>query len=166
LESYGADLIAIPCNTAHLFWRELSNATKIPILNIVEETIDEIEKSFSGQPVKIAVLSTMGTVKSALYQKALARRGFVPMIPSDNTQRAVHGAINSVKAQVERESAKRIVESAVQTIREDGADGVILGCTELALVGDLDVGIPVFDSLVILVKATLREALEGDGVAG
>ncbi len=160
LEKFGADLIVIPCNTAHLFWRDLSNAVQIPVLNIVEETVDEIER-ISPQIRQIGILATVGTLKSSLYQTALVNRGFVPLVPSEGEQRDVHQAIEQVKANVERKVSQQRIGSAVQSLRNGGAQGVILGCTELGLVGELSAGIPIFDSLKILAKAALREAITG-----
>jgi len=159
LESFGADFIAMPCNTAHLFWPELADAVGIPFLNILEETIDEIESTAGSDSVQIGVLATVGTIRSALYQSALRERGITALIPPESVQHEVHGVIKWVKAQTEREASRDQLEAAVQSLCEDGADGVILGCTELGLVGDLESSIPVFDSLEILARATLREAL-------
>ena len=159
LEKFGADFIVMPCNTAHLFWQELADAVDIPFLNIVEETVGEIEVAFRSEARRIGVLATEGTIKSSLYQTAIKRHGLLPLIPSEAAQRQVHGVIKWIKAQVEREASRGQIEAAVQSLQDSGAEGVILGCTELGLVKDLEVTVPVFDSLKILVKATLREAL-------
>lgn len=159
LERYGADFIAMPCNTAHLFWQELSDAVGIPFLNILEETVDEIESTVGSDSVQIGVLATVGTIRSVLYQTALRKRGITALIPPESVQREVHGVIKSVKADVQREDSRKRVEGAVQALCDEGADGVILGCTELGLVGDLESNVPVFDSLDILVRATVRESL-------
>jgi len=159
LERFGADFIVMPCNTAHLFWQELVDAVEIPFLNIVEETVGEIEKAFRNEPARVGVLATEGTIKSSLYQTAITNHGLVPLIPSEKTQHRVHRVIKRIKAKHEKEASKKEIESAVQSLQSSGAEGVILGCTELGLVKDLEVTVPVFDSLKILVKATLREAL-------
>jgi len=159
LEKYGADFIVMPCNTAHLFWQDLCDAVDIPVLNIVEETISEILAAGRGLHRQIGLLATIGTLRTGLYQTALERRGLGPLVPSESTQREVHQAIKWVKAKADRGMSRKRIESAVQSLREAGADGVILGCTELSLVDHMDMGIPLFDSLQILVRATLREAV-------
>jgi aspartate racemase len=126
----------------------------------VEETIDEIETVVHQRNGQIGILATLGTIRSDLYQTALSNRGLIPLTPPESTQHEVHGAIIRVKGQVERDESKRRIERAVRFLSEGGAQGVILGCTELGLVRDLSVDIPVFDSLKILVKAALREAMK------
>jgi aspartate racemase len=158
LEKFGADFIVMPCNTAHLFWKELSDAVRVPVLSIIEESVDAIERTVRRRKAQVGVLATVGTLRSDLYQKALSNRGLVPLVPPESIQHEVHRAIKWVKARVERDESKIRIERAVQSLSDQGAEGVILGCTELGLVGDLEVGIPVFDSLKILVRATLREA--------
>jgi aspartate racemase len=158
LEKHGADFIVMPCNTAHLFWQDLCDAVDIPVLNIVEETISEILAAGRGLHRQIGVLATIGTLQTGLYQTGLERRGLRPLVPSESTQRELHQAIKWVKAKADRQMSKERIELAVESLREAGADGVILGCTELSLVAYADMGIPLFDSLKILVNATLQEA--------
>jgi aspartate racemase len=159
LESFGADFIAMPCNTAHLFWQELSDAVSVPFLNIVEETVERIEGTCGDECRQIGILATKGTIKSSLYQRAISGRGLVPLVPSEGAQRRVHEVIKWIKAKVEEEASKAEIESAIRSLQSSGADAVILGCTELGLVDELQVSVPLFDSLKILVRATLREAL-------
>jgi aspartate racemase len=157
VESAGADLLAIPCNTAHLFWSEIAESVEIPVLNILDETVREIGKRSGSGSSSIGVLATVGTIRSKLYQEALSAAGYKPLIPPEHIQHEVHECIRKVKAQTDRGEARNQIEAAVALLARDGAQGVILGCTELGLAGDLLTKIPVFDSLQILVAAALRE---------
>ncbi len=67
LEQLGAELIAIPCNTAHVFWSEVARSVSIPVLNIIDETARRIESEEGSR--RIGLLATKGTVKAGLYQK-------------------------------------------------------------------------------------------------
>jgi aspartate racemase len=94
LERMGADFIAIPCNTAHAFWAEISSVVGIPVLNIIEETVSKIagELLGDGEPAttpRIGILATEGTLDSQLYQTALSRRGLASVVPRGGTQQKV-----------------------------------------------------------------------------
>jgi aspartate racemase len=158
LESFGADFIVMPCNTAHLFWKELSDAVGVPVLNITEETVVEIDRVIHRRGAQIGVLATVGTLRTDLYQKALSKCGLTPLLPAEPIQQEIHETIKWIKANVKRNESKSRIEQAIESLSREGAEGVILGCTELGLVGDTQVGIPVFDSLRILARAALREA--------
>jgi len=72
LEACGVDFIAMPCNTAHLYFSELQHCVKVPLLNIVSATLDRIPKSAK----KITILGTRPTLESQIYQKGLSHANF------------------------------------------------------------------------------------------
>lgn len=165
VEKAGAELIAIPCNTAHYFWESISQAVEIPVLNIIDETVACVEKAFrsGGEATRpsIGVMSTMGTARMSLYENALRARGLGVAPVSKSFQQEVMKIIESVKAGDDRALSEVRFRSAVSALTEQGAEGVILGCTELGLArGKGEFSVPVFDSLKILAKATVKAALE------
>lgn len=89
LESSGAGVIAIPCNTSHVLADRLQESVGIPIINMVEETVKQIAEHFHEKDLRIAVLATDGTINTGLYQKALERRGVIPIIPGPESQKLV-----------------------------------------------------------------------------
>ena len=70
LESTGVDFIAMPCNTAHLYFEELQHSITIPILNIVDETLKAIPENTK----RVALLATEATVQAGIYQDGIAKR--------------------------------------------------------------------------------------------
>lgn len=131
LEMGGAGVIAIPCNTSHVLLPELQESTGVPIVNMVEETAAHVAGTFPEKGLKIAVLATDGTVKMGLYQKALEKAGFTPVIPSAESQKLVMKIIyDGVKNGGTIDFADFL---AVQKeIFEQECKAAILACTELS----------------------------------
>lgn len=131
LETGGAGVIAIPCNTSHVLLPGLQENAGVPIINMVEETAAHIAETFQGKDLKIAVLATDGTVRTGLYQKALEKAGFTPVLPSAESQKLVMKIIyDGVKNGGTIDFADFL---AVQReIFEQECRAAILACTELS----------------------------------
>lgn len=131
LEANGATAISIPCNTSHVILQDLQTGVGIPILNMVEETAEEIAGSFECQDLKIGILATDGTIQTKLYQKALEKRGITPVIPSPETQKLVMKIIyDGVKkgGEIDFSDFLKIQEEMV----DKNCQGAIMACTELS----------------------------------
>ncbi|NLF04982.1 MAG: amino acid racemase [Actinomycetales bacterium] len=159
LEAFGAELLVLPCNTAHTFTEEIARSVRIPLVSIVEETIDEAQRRVPGL-ARAGILATTGTVRSEVYHRALRARGVEPLVPDDAGQAAVMEIIyEQVKAgrPVDLEALRTVVASLVS----DGAQVVLLGCTELSVVAqdeDLLADPLYVDSLDVLARATITRA--------
>ena len=131
LEDNGAGVIAIPCNTSHVLIGRLQENVGIPIINMVEETVNHIRETHEGEDLKIAVLATDGTINMGLYQKALERAGITPVVPQPESQKLVMKIIyDGVK------NGGPIDFSDFLAIQKDifdqGCQAAILACTELS----------------------------------
>lgn len=155
LQSYGVSFIAVPCNTAHVFWDAIQGAVTIPVLHIVEITVRSIPERFGP----VGLLSTSGTISGGLYAKELAERGIDGILPDAAQQAEIDRLIDSVKAGEDRSRQIGCLEQMCVHLRERGAGGVILGCTELGLLASsASLNLEVFDSLGLLAEATLERA--------
>ncbi len=159
LESFGAQFLVLPCNTAHTFTEEIARAVTIPLLSIVGETIDEAQRRVPGL-ARAGILATTGTVRSGVYHRALAERGIEPVSPGEADQDAVMTIIyEQVKAG--RPVDLEALRSVVRRLADDGAQVVLLGCTELSVVAqDAELlADPLYvDSLDVLARATVARA--------
>ncbi len=153
LENYGADLIAVPCNTAHFFYDRLAEALTVPILNMVRLTAAHVQ-ALGGQ--KAGILATTGTVRTETYQRACAEAGIGCAVPSDAGQRALMDVIyKNIKQNLPPDMA--LFQQAADELFAAGCDRVILGCTELSLIkkaGLLDNRY--LDSMDVLAEAAIR----------
>lgn len=153
LVAFGAELIAIPCNTAHYFYDRLSEEIEVPILNIIEESV----KRLSADGIRrFGLLATEGTVKSRTYQKYCAAHGIECVVPDDEYQKMVSEIIyGQIKKNLpaDMDSFMKISDH----MKRLGCERLILGCTELSLIkrgGGL--GDYYTDSLECLALATIH----------
>ncbi|HEY8393233.1 MAG TPA: amino acid racemase [Thermaerobacter sp.] len=165
LVSIGADLILIPCNTAHVYYERLQAASPVPILHIMREVARVLAASRrEGAPVpaRVGLLATELTVESGLYHRALAEVGIEVLVPEPAVQDLVTKAIfgpEGIKAGSYAPARSRLL-AAGRHLVERGAQALIAGCTELPIVlrpGDFPV--PLIDPAEILARAALREVL-------
>ena len=161
LQKAGADFFIIPCVTAHYFVDELKNVAERPILSILDVVVEAIGRQ-NPEMKKVGLLGTNGTVQSGIFQKRLATANIGIVTCTDKVQQQVMGAIYDIKMDKPSRSRKEITRElagAARHLIEQGAQGIIAGCTEIPLaLTQADVTIPYFDSLSILARAAIREA--------
>ena len=177
LEEAGAGVIGIACNTSYSpriydvvreeLHRHNSDAN---LLHMPMETCRYIHTNYT-QVRRIGLMTTNGTYRSGVYKNMLQEWGYQVVLPSFEFQnnvihRAVYDPCFGIKANPAgiTDEARMLVHSAIEFCKEQHADAVILGCTELSLVcaGDLPAGIPVIDALDVLAQALIREAVYGE----
>ena len=146
LERAGADIILLCTNTIHLVSHYISKNVNIPFLHIATTTGESIKKlGFK----KIALLGTKFTMEKDFYTKTLMNDfGLEILIPDAKERQVVHDIIYNelVKGQFTSTSKQKIIE-IITKLEHQGAQGVILGCTELPiLISKSDVEIPIFDT--------------------
>jgi aspartate racemase len=157
VEGAGADFIVIPCNTAHYFYEPIRRAVRVPVLHIMEEVARAAAARAPGLR-RVGLLGTRATVATGLYQRAFAPHGTEVLAPDPSGQGVIDRLIYGIKAGRANELAEEGT-SVGRRLGEAGAEAVILGCTELPLIlGPGNLGLPVFDSNMILAEAAVREA--------
>ncbi len=130
LRRFGAELIAIPCNTAHHFYDAVSAAVDIPVLNIIEETVGFIAEKGYQKP---GILATVGTVTTHAYQGVCERLGLSYAVPDEGHQQMLMDIIyNDIKTG--KRADRKAFDEIVSTLVQQGCDCMILGCTELSLI--------------------------------
>ncbi len=157
LTAMGADLLLIPCNTAHYFYDEIAVASSVPVLHMIRETAVALKRE---GVTCVGLLATDGTVQSGVYQKELEQAGIQTVCPDANGQREVMRLIyDGVKAGV-TEFDTRVIRQVLERMRKAGAERIILGCTELPIAFPL-YGIPAEDTVdptTVLAKAAVAAA--------
>ncbi|WP_225930190.1 cysteate racemase [Pseudomonas botevensis] len=136
LESAGAHAIAIPCNTAHAFVERIQTHLRVPIVNMLTETVEAIVQQY-GAGKTVGLLATSGTIKSQVYHEAARRAGLHIVTPGVDYQALVMDSIygeRGIKAGFTEGICKDQLLIAAEHLCELGADVLILGCTELPLV--------------------------------
>lgn len=135
LEEGGADLIAIPCNTAHAFVERIQPSLGIPIVNMLTCAADYLQANFPGLR-EVGVLATTGTLASRVYERSLEARGFVQIAPGEQAQarlmRAVYGPKGAKAGFISGECCDDLAV-ALDDLAAQGVQVIVLGCTELPL---------------------------------
>ncbi|WP_341312641.1 amino acid racemase [Paraburkholderia sp. IMGN_8] len=135
LEEGGADIIAIPCNTAHAFVERIQPSLNIPIVNMLTCTVDYLREAFPSLR-EVGMLATSGTLASRVYERALEARGLVQVAPTAAAQARLMNAIygrNGAKAGYMSGECSDDVAAAVDDLVAQGVQVIVLGCTELPL---------------------------------
>lgn len=161
LRRAGADFIVIPCVTAHAFLEELRAEAELPILSVLDVSADGIREQHPRMR-KVGLLATTATVRARLFQDRLAMIGVDVLSPEDPNQGRVLAAIRDIKSLAPARTRAQI-GADLRDVAEDlvglGAEGIILGCTELPLVvGAHDLSVPTIDPTVLLARAAIRLA--------
>ena len=134
LEKMGADLLIIPCNTAHYFHKEIQKNVEIPVLNMIELTRETLIKNGVK---KAALLATKGTIKSGIYQRVFENSGVLLIVPEEDEQTVImdliYKGVKAGKKDYDVADTKKVMENLVLR----GAETLILGCTELPLAKDM-----------------------------
>jgi len=159
LKDAGVEAIALGANTAHLYATQLENALQLPFIHIVAETAHTIKKL--GLET-IGLLGTKFTMELGFYQEILHSNGLKVLTPTTQTERDyVQSVVKNElgKGIVNEDSKKAFVEIGNELIR-NGAQGIILGCTEIPLLlTQDDFSVPVFDTTKIHVNAIVQYML-------
>ncbi len=161
LERAGADFIVIPCISAHFFLEELRERTKLPVISVIDVVAEHIEQNYPAI-LTLGLLATTGTVRGGLFQKRLSRDGRRTFVPEPEDQLRIMSAIYDIKDAQSRRARKEIaldVCAVALCLVERGAQGIIVGCTELPLVLEpAEAPVPIFDSVKLLARAAILAA--------
>lgn len=159
LEAAGCGAIVIPCNTAHGWFEGMQEATRLPILHIVEAAGAELGRlGITGGP--IGLMATKGTLAMRLYQQRLDGRGYACIEPeAEEMNRLVMPAIELVKANRVAQAYAPLAEVA-RRLMGRGARAVVLGCTEipLGIAAGPSLPFPVADTIDALARVAVAWA--------
>jgi aspartate racemase len=160
LEAGGADFFLICANGAHRFAPALLPLINLPFLSIVDATAVQVQVSGIR---KVGLLGVKQTMAGRFYHERLAMHGIEVVTPSAAEQETIHEIIYRELVQNRIcEASRRVFMDIIARLAREGAEGCILGCTEIPLlIGQGDVGIPVFDTTEIHCEAALAHAFDG-----
>ncbi len=167
LEKDGADIILIPCNTAHAFFESIAPHLKASMINMQQTTLEEIVEKL-GKDRPVGLLATDGTVKTGIYKNKADQMGINLVTPDPKYQALVMEAIygpQGVKAGITDGLCKeQLLEAGRHLVRDKGAASLILGCTELPLIleesDSMDIGEGLRAAIVDPTSAVARKAVK------
>ena len=153
------DFIAMPCNTIHVFIEELRRESTVPILSILDKTIESVRNN--GHK-KIGLLATTKTIESKLYETPLKNSGIETIIPRKKEQNKVAEIILRTLEGRALNQDRNLIEKIIKNLGDRGSEAILLGCTDLSLIVKKDIGIDILDSTEILLESVFREMMGFD----
>lgn len=161
VEAAGADFLVLCTNTMHNVAPAIARAVTIPLLHITDPTACAIADAGLSC---IGLLGTRFTMEQSFYRDRLATHGITAVVPDDDDRECVHRVIYDELCRGEIRAASRAhYRSIIERLVARGARGIVLGCTEIAmLIGADDVSVPVFDTALLHAKAAATRALRGE----
>ena len=161
LKSAGADFAIMTANTPHLLFDEIQVRSELPLISIVEATLQETLKQGYKRPGLIGTKFTMG---KGFYEAVFQKDGIPLVLPKENEKRFLHEKLfTEIELGIFKETTRLEMLKIVQRmINEDGIDSLILGCTEfpLILTEKSYLGIPMLNTTFIHVESIIAECLE------
>ncbi|WP_028572736.1 aspartate/glutamate racemase family protein [Desulfonatronum lacustre] len=153
LEAWGADFLAMPCNTAHYYFQDIQDAVTIPMLNLIQITVREVLKQQPGI-VKVGILGSTAMQLTGLYQRAFSAIGAEVVYPEPSAQDRIMAAIKDIK-KGRMDQAAAALDAAVTSLESQGARAVVVACTELSLLPFAS-SLPHYDAADILAREIIR----------
>ncbi len=149
LADAGADFALIATNTMHRVFSEVQRELTIPLVNLLDAVAEKIKETENIQ--RVGLIGTRFTMTDGFYSDHLSQYGIETLIPGEEDREYIHRAIEDelVKGEINESTRNRFVE-IIEKLGQAGAQGVILGCTEIPLLVNQELcSIPLFDSALI-----------------
>jgi aspartate racemase len=158
LQQAGADCMMLGANTMHKIADQVQSVLNIPLIHIADATAEAIkEKQLSA----VALLGTKYTMQLDFYKNRLWQHGIETIIPDEDDVQLVNDAIyNEMGKGIFNESTRRMYNQIIEKLVKKGAQGVIMGCTEIPLLlKQEEIAVPLFDTAFLHAKAAVAFAL-------
>lgn len=158
LHRAGADFGILASNTLHIAFESIEQHTSLPLISIVDPVVEAIR---SHRLNTVGLLGTAFTMRADLYRDRLLREGIEILLPDPNDQERIHDIIASeLTVGVTKKESKKLFLGLVDGLRLRGAQGLILGCTEIPLlVAQHECGLRLFDTVRLHAQRALDYAL-------
>lgn len=167
LERAGADFLLMPCNLAHFFIEEVQAGVRIPLLNMIEETVKYTVERYP-QCRQAGLLASTPTIECGIYDKAFSKHGVRLLAPDaraqeDEVMKAIYGS-DGIKCG-HKTAPRALLKGAAERLVAAGADVIIAGCTEVSLVLKPENSpFVVIDPLEIIARVAVSRARAPEGV--
>ena len=152
LEDAGVAFVAMPCNSAHIYFEPLAAGLRVPLLNMIDVALAALPAASNT----VALLATRPTVEARIYQDAIERAG-KRLLVGEAWQTRVDALILAIKSSADRAAANMLWRNLVADVYAAGADTLLLACTDLnAISATLDTPLALVDATRCLAEATIR----------
>jgi aspartate racemase len=159
LEAAGADFLVLCTNTMHKVAPDIENAVSIPLLHLADTTARAVVE---GGITTIALLGTAFTMEQDFYKDRVAAHGLTVILPDADQRAVIHRVIyDELVVGIVSDASREQYVDIIASLEQRGAEGVILGCTEIELlIGEHDSPLPIFATTRLHAEAAVKMALE------
>ena len=159
LAAAGADFALIATNTMHLVFDRVEESSPIPLISIVDATAEAIRKEKINT---VGLLGTAFTMEKAFYREGLAKYGIETLVPEKTDRDYINRVIfKELCRGIIRDESRNSFERIIRELTERGAEGIVLGCTEIPLlIDEKDVSTRIFDTAKIHADKALEFAVK------
>lgn len=154
LQVAGAQILVMPCNTAHYFAGAITSAVSVPLVNWPQVAADG---AMAAGARRVGLLATVGTVRSGIYHAAFGKGNAEVILPAEAMQRSLGEVIEGIKrAGSSYPQAHRLARSVIAALATCGVDSILVACTELSLLAIPRGGHPSLATRVVFRRASRR----------
>jgi aspartate racemase len=152
LADAGVAFVAMPCNSAHIYFEQLASSMQVPLLNMIDVALAALPAASNN----VALLATRPTVEARIYQDAIEGAGR-RLLVGESCQARVDALILAIKSSSDRAAARALWRDLVADLYIAGADTLLLACTDLnAVSATLDTPLALVDATRCLAEATVK----------
>lgn len=152
LESIGADFLAMPCNTSHHYISDIENVIEIPILNMIDLTVQDVISNTDNMR-KVGILASTAVLNVNIYSKAFQKKDIIVIEPQDEQQQKIMDVIKAVKRNDTEQKLKLTLNEVINDLSEKGVEAIVVGCTEISsVIGGIDISTHLYDASEILAR--------------
>lgn len=151
LERSGSEVLAMPCNSLHIFINDVRKSVNVPVLSIIEESVSKLR---SDQVRSVAVLGTETTVESRMYQTPLEEAGIEVVLPGKEDQHHINEVIDRILAKKTTEHDK---SAMTHIMGQMDSDNILLACTDFQNIVSGVQDKKIYDTMAILAAGLVRE---------
>ncbi len=156
LEKSGVDFLVMPCNSLHVFIDEIRAAVTIPVLSIVEETINYLK---ANQISKVGLISTSATIENQVYESKLKENNISFVTPSSTERNQIDAVIQRLVNGSHSDSDRTFLIEVADGLSEENVSHVALACTDLQLLNPESEKVTIFDTMKVLADSTVAKIL-------
>lgn len=158
LEAAGAECLVLCTNTMHIVAEQIERAVTMPLIHLADVTAEAVKRAGLST---VALLGTRFTMEQAFYRDRVRSHGIDVLVPGEPDRTSIHDIIyDELVLGVVREESRAVYQEAIARLVACGAEGVVLGCTEIELlVGQADATVPVFPTTRLHAEAAVEFAL-------
>jgi len=158
LVASGADFLVIPCNTAHYYYDEVCSAVDIPVMNMIDVTVETVLNE-NASIRTVGLLASKAVLLTGLYTKPFKGKGIDVIYPSPELQDLLMASVRKIKTGKYDIGDREVLQSAAEELVRKRSEALIVACTELSIICDgLDAGVKVYDASQVLAESIVRMA--------